>query len=450
MRWARLNIILTAAVVSMFAGLADAQSLPQGFLFGLSGGTQKLVTYNKRSGLGLGVEGLLGQRFSSRLGGSLVLGFATVPFNFPDVTSAGTRQSVAVKSSLLYAQLLFDYEIVNTGKLHPYLMIGAGGMNYKGFRPAIQQATNKRINDGSALAGLGVRYLVSPTVALNLNGAFHYTTSQNLDTQPGGPDNYASMRFGITKFLGRSAAESPLDETFSDLSVFDESSGEVAAREASRSGDDLQTLLADLEGSDGESSDHETLDNARRDDMEEYIRLKSQVEEINQEIDSKESEISSLQAALVSQKNQAVGLEKNLQKMPKMTAAAPPAAPSSSFSRAYEDALNSFYLKRYAEASEKFSALLSQFPNHSLASNCYYWRGEAEYQMGNPQAAMADFNRVLEYSKSLKRDDALLMLGQCYTKLNRRQEAREAFDRLIQEFPSSEFVAKAEELRDKI
>ncbi|MCE7945374.1 MAG: hypothetical protein DYG95_27735, partial [Chlorobi bacterium CHB1] len=42
------------------------------------------------------------------------------------------------------------------------------------------------------------------------------------------------------------------------------------------------------------------------------------------------------------------------------------------------------------------------------------------------------------------------MLGQCYTKLNRRQEAREAFDRLIQEFPSSEFVAKAEELRDKI
>lgn len=444
MRWTRLNIILTAAVVAMSAGLADAQSLPKGFLFGLSGGTQKLVTYNKRSGLGLGVEGLLGRRFSSSFGGSLVLGFATVPFNFPGLTPTGTRQSVAVKSSLLYAQLLFDFEIVNSGKLHPYLMIGAGGMNYKGFRPALQQATNKRINDGSAIAGLGVRYLVSPTVALNFNGAFHYTTSQNLDTQPGGPDNYASMRFGITKFLGRTAMESPFDETFSDLSVFDESSGEASAREELRSSDNLQSLLADLEdsGDDG-------LDNAQRDDMEEYIRLKSQVEEINQEIDSKESEISSLQTALVSQKEQVVGMQKNLQKMPKKTAAAP-AAPSSSFSRAYEDALNSFYLKRYAEASEKFSTLLDQFPNHSLASNCYYWRGEAEYQLGNSQTAIADFKRVLEYAKSLKRDDALLMLGQCYAKLNRRQDAREAFDRLIQEFPSSEFVAKAEELRDKI
>lgn len=442
MRWTRLNIILTAAI-ALSAGLADAQTLPKGFLFGLSGGTQKLVTYNKRSGFGLGVEGLLGQRFSSRFGGNLVLGFATVPFNFPGFTPTGTRQSVAVESSLLYAQLLLDYEIINSGKLHPYIMIGAGGMNYKGFRPAIQRATNKRINDGSAIAGLGLRYLVSPTVALNLNGAFHYTTSQNLDTQPGGPDNYASMRFGITKFLGRSAVESPFDETFSDMSVFEESSGEASASEETRGGD-LQSLLADLD-----DADDGGMDNAQRDDMEEYIRLKSQVEEINQEIDSKESEISSLRTALVSQKEQAVSMEKNLQKMPKRTAATP-AAPSSSFSRAYEDALNSFYLKRYAEASEKFSTLLDQFPNHSLASNCYYWRGEAEYQLGNPQAAIADFKRVLEYAKSLKRDDALLMLGQCYAKLNRRQDAREAFDRLIQEFPSSEFVAKAEELRDKI
>lgn len=449
MRWSCLSIILTAAI-GLSVGHADAQSLPKGLLFGLSGGTQKLVSYDRRSNPGIGVEGLLGQRFSSRFGGSLALGFATVPFNYAGLNSAAQRQSLSVKSSLIYAQLLFDYELANSGRLHPYLMIGAGGLNYKGFKPAAQTTTKKRINDASAIAGLGVRYLASPTVALNLNGAFHYTTSQNLDAQKGGPDNYASMRFGVTKFLGRSDMESPFDETFTDLSVFDESdesSEEASPIDELTSGLNLQARLADLDGAlDGEPGGFES------DNMEEYIRLKSQVEEINQDIDNKENEIASLRATLISQKEQASGIEKKLQKMPKKAnkMVVTPAAVSSSFSRAYEDALNSFHRKQYAEASEKLTTLLTQFPNHTLASNCYYWRGEAEYRMDNQEAAIADLKRVLEYAQSLKRDDALLMLGQCYAKLNRRQDAREAFDRLIQEFPSSEFVAKAEELRDKI
>lgn len=437
--------LILAAAGSVFFGAASAQSLPKGLLFGFAGGTQKLVSYDKRSGLGLGLEGMLGSRLSSRLGAGLTLGYATLPFNFAGFTPTGARQTLTLKSSLLYGNLLLDYEILNTGKVHPYVMLGAGGFSYEGFKPRGQNSPTKRFNDAAAIMGAGLRYMVSPTVALNINGAFHYTTSQNLDTQKGGRDTFASARFGITKFLGRTAMDSPLDETFGVLEQFDEGEAGQSPLEALESEGDLEGRLAELEGA-------PAADGSDQADMQEYIRLKSLVEEINQAISSKENEISSLQTALVSKREQAMTLERDTKKKPK-AAAAPlpsPTAGTSSFSRAYEDALASFHRKQYAEAVEKFSLLLSQFPNHSLASNCYYWRGEAQYRAESYQAAIADFERVLEFPKSLKRDDALLMLGQCYTRLNRREDARQAFNRLIQEFPRSEFVAQAVALREKI
>ncbi|MGH7450332.1 MAG: tetratricopeptide repeat protein, partial [bacterium] len=64
---------------------------------------------------------------------------------------------------------------------------------------------------------------------------------------------------------------------------------------------------------------------------------------------------------------------------------------------------------------------------------------------GNYREAANAFSRVLSYPRSLKKDDALLMLGRAHMQLDQREEARQAFDRLIKAFPTSEFVAKAEE-----
>lgn len=438
--------LILAAASSVFFGAASAQSLPKGLLFGFAGGTQKLVSYDKRSGFGLSLEGMLGNRFSSRLGAGLTLGYATLPFNFAGFTPTGVRQTLTLKSSLLYGNLLLDYEILNTGKVHPYVMLGAGGFSYEGFKQNGQTAPTKRFNDAAAIMGAGLRYMVSPTVALNINGAFHYTTSQNLDTQKGGRDTFASARLGITKFLGRTAISSPLEETFSELGQFEEGEAGQLPLEALEPEGDLEGRLAELE-------DAPAGDNTEQADMQEYIRLKSLVEEINQAISSKENEISSLQTALVSKREQAMTLERDInKKRPNAAAALQPSSPAgtNSFSHAYEDALASFHRKQYSQAVEKLSVLISQFPNHSLASNCYYWRGEAQFRAESYQTAIADFERVLEFPKSLKRDDALLMLGQCYTRLNRREDARQAFNRLIQEFPRSEFVHQAVALREKI
>ena len=46
--------------------------------------------------------------------------------------------------------------------------------------------------------------------------------------------------------------------------------------------------------------------------------------------------------------------------------------------------------------------------------------------------------------------DALLVLGKSYAQLNRKEEAREALNRLIREFPNSEFAPKAEAMLNQM
>lgn len=122
---------------------------------------------------------------------------------------------------------------------------------------------------------------------------------------------------------------------------------------------------------------------------------------------------------------------------------APKPAPPRSFAQDYESALHSFYLGDYSEAMYKLALLAEQYPNHTLASNCHYWLGEAQLQTNNVQEAIASFTKVLNSEKSLKKDNALLMLGRCYMILKRPNDARAAFDRVIAEYPGSEAVGKA-------
>jgi tol-pal system protein YbgF len=164
------------------------------------------------------------------------------------------------------------------------------------------------------------------------------------------------------------------------------------------------------------------------------------MDELNQQIGQKEGEINTLRTALEEKNETVATLQTQVTSAP-----ARPSGSSPSFSKAYEEALSQFYAKRYTEAIAQFNTLIAQFPDHSLASNCVYWVGEAYFGSGNYRDAVNAFNRVLSYPRSLKKDDALLMLGRAHLQLNQRDEARQAFDRLIKEFPTSEFVAKAEE-----
>jgi tol-pal system protein YbgF len=178
--------------------------------------------------------------------------------------------------------------------------------------------------------------------------------------------------------------------------------------------------------------------------QQEYARLKARVDELKQTLNTKESEIATLTSNLAESKERVAQMQNTV-------AAPPPPAPNNGDVRGmYEQALNKFYAKRYPEAVQMFTDLANQFPNHPLVSNCHYWIGESHFQLGSYQEAAEALNRVLQFSQSPKKDDALLMLGKSYAQIKRTEEARKAFTRLIQEYPDSEYVSKATALLNRM
>jgi tol-pal system protein YbgF len=175
--------------------------------------------------------------------------------------------------------------------------------------------------------------------------------------------------------------------------------------------------------------------------QKEYERLQSRVNELSQDIKNKDSQITTLTSALNESQGKVTQIQESLQT---------PTANNGEFSTWYEQALNKYYAKQYAEAITMFRNVSDQFPNHPLRPNCLYWMGEAEYQLRNFQQAVEMWNLVLQASMSVKKDDALLMLGKTYAQIGRSDDARKALQRLIQEFPTSEYVSKAEAMLTKM
>jgi tol-pal system protein YbgF len=377
------------------------QSLERKFLLGFGAGSQKLVT-NVPAGsqFGIGGEGVVGYRFTDRFGATGSIGYETFP-----VTGLAS-------SNFIYGNVLLDAELLNQGTFHPYLALGGGGVNYP--------IGGKRVNDVTAVGGVGFRFLLSEKLALNLNGLYNRFVSGTVK------NGYASARLGLTFMFGGGSGSS-------DQEMFAEEDMSAEEMPTDENGGSLEERVNEMETSNSKGS---------AGNMQDYVRLKSQVDEINQDIDNKEREISSLMSAVNDGKRQVGDMQ--------MAAPAVSAEANAGFSRVYEQALSNFYAKRYPQAIQMFSDLINQFPTHSLISSCHYWSGEAQFNLGNYQEAITELSQVLQSTRSLKKDDALLVLGKSYSQLNRKEEAREALNRLIREFPNSEFVPKAEAMLNQM
>ncbi|MFH1943743.1 MAG: tetratricopeptide repeat protein [bacterium] len=119
------------------------------------------------------------------------------------------------------------------------------------------------------------------------------------------------------------------------------------------------------------------------------------------------------------------------------------------FGEAYQNGLDKFYRAEHIDAKTTFEGLLSAHPKHELASNCCYWVGECIYALGRYAEAIDAFKKVLTYPSSHKFDDALLMKGQCYSKLGQKESALTSFRELLDRFPDSEYVPLARKYTNK-
>jgi len=417
MKRQHLSLLILVMAAGMSASLFNTTALAQA-RWGLGVGPTVNSSFGDSSKISLGIGGgaFFTRRFNSHLGISLMGSYGQLPFTAPAMQN-GVLTATKFTTNALRGELVLDYEIISGG-FRPYVGFGGGGLSFKVTSKVngVSFKSKKSFNTFAFGPNLGFRLMLGSSAALDLGGSFRITGSDALDgvATKKAKDAIISGAAGFTLFFGGKrdadivAEQTPIEESSTgDLDLFAQKVDQM-----------------------------ESATQQPQQDMQEYVRLKSKMDELNQEINQKDGEINTLRTAVVEK-------EQSVNAMQTQLASAP--VNSASFSRGYEEALSKFYGKRYTEAIDQFNGIVAQFPNHPRVSNCVYWIGESHFGAGNYREAVNAFTRVQNYPNSLKRDDALLMLGRSYVQMNQKTEAREAFNRLLTEFPNSEFVAKAQE-----
>ncbi|MDZ7725065.1 MAG: tol-pal system protein YbgF [candidate division KSB1 bacterium] len=286
-------------------------------------------------------------------------------------------------------------------------------------------------NDGetysapSYIVGGGFDFLLSPKWGMNAYVDYRFTDTDDLDggymsIYGSNSDGYLNGRLGLTYYMG--AAEAPAqEESFSGLEEFqlEPESGQQGEIVWEESG----APRPEAQGTD-------------------YSELQSRVQNLNQELQSKEKNINELEAQIASQEERIRSLERELNEVEGQMGTAPVTG-GGNYKMVYEDAVQQFYNRNYSSAMSSFRSLLNQYPDHKLASNCQYWIGECQFAQGNYSQAVQSFQAVLNYSSSYKFDDALIMLGRSYMKMGNNDNARNVLQRLLNEYPDSEYAGKA-------
>lgn len=115
----------------------------------------------------------------------------------------------------------------------------------------------------------------------------------------------------------------------------------------------------------------------------------------------------------------------------------------------YDEALSAALAKRYDEAIARFEALLSTIGD-DFADNCHYWIGECQYASKQYQEAIKHFEMVMNYARSEKLADAHFMMAQSYERLGDKAKAKEHYEKVVKDYPTSPHVALAKQRAEKM
>lgn len=113
----------------------------------------------------------------------------------------------------------------------------------------------------------------------------------------------------------------------------------------------------------------------------------------------------------------------------------------------YSTALELIKSSQFQEGIKKLEKFLRLYPDHPLASNAFYWIGEAYYGLGKYRDAILqfeDFRR--KYPKSTKVPSSLLKEALAFLKLQDKGAARILLNKLLRDYPKSLEAQKAKEL----
>ena len=171
---------------------------------------------------------------------------------------------------------------------------------------------------------------------------------------------------------------------------------------------------------------------------EEVDRLKNQLAQ-------KDAQISDLKQQVKNQNVQISQLESQKSTPIPVYSGTAGDVPPGEYQMRYQEGLDLFHARNYKQAVDVFENLIASDANNNLSDNAQYWVGESHYALGQYKKAIIDFEKVFTFPKSNKNPDAQFKLGLCYVRLGDGAKAREEFQRLIDVYPESNYVARAQE-----
>lgn len=116
-----------------------------------------------------------------------------------------------------------------------------------------------------------------------------------------------------------------------------------------------------------------------------------------------------------------------------------PAAAGPEARAAYDAARNLMTQRKYKEALDGFTAFLVKYPDHPMADNAMFWRGDSYFSLGDFGHAEQELAGALaRFPQGIKAPDTLLKLGMTEDKLGQPDKARAYYDKLQKEFPKSD------------
>lgn len=426
-------IFVISVIIILQVLLIESITAQPQFGIGANGGFAKPYSDYPKTGLALsgGVLGryLLSDRFNLSLG----VGFSRL-----------TDENDEFMSYLNQVDLMANFNLLPEGVFIPYVSVGMGAFSFQYFshsKPAgyvytriptmTKENQGETFYDGSFIIGGGMDLFVSPKIAITALADYRFTTGDDIDgfnnqDTKGSKDGYLNARFGLTYYLGERRAARTDDD--------------LLALERVEFGEVEDDILSQLESGNTFPSLESQPD---------VSSLQSRYNELNQNIESKQSEINELQKDLSFKDQRISDLEKELQSGGGSLRAGAYSS-AGSFSDNYQQALQTYYSRNYMDAINLFQQLKNSYPNHKLASNCDYWIGESYFGLANYKMAIQAFQNVFSHSFSYKKDDATLMLGRCYMKLNDYENARNYLQELLNKYPDSEYVGKAKEWLNRI
>ncbi|OCH15505.1 MULTISPECIES: tol-pal system protein YbgF [unclassified Aliivibrio] len=105
---------------------------------------------------------------------------------------------------------------------------------------------------------------------------------------------------------------------------------------------------------------------------------------------------------------------------------------------AYQNAVDLILKKKdYAGATKAFQDFVAAYPDSVYNSNAHYWLGQLYFAQKNDIEAAKSFAKVVSYSDSNKRADALLKLGELAKRNNNNAAATKYYQKVLKEYPDS-------------